>query len=104
MVDSSTHGDARKWAKSRGIVAAVTDGGCAEGRDTVAKRKKKAFKKNIKEMETENEVSEEVIDGEAVEPAKRKVATTPSSSTMRHISRTVRGARSACSTRPGQSR
>ena len=33
----------------------------------------------VKEMETEREVSEEVIDGEAVEPAKREVATTPSS-------------------------
>ena len=39
----------------------------------------------VNEMETEREVSEEVIDGEAVEPAKREVATTPSSPTDEEI-------------------
>ena len=38
-------------------------------------------------MEIEKEVSEEVIDAEAVEPAKRKVATTPSSPTDEEVAR-----------------
>ena len=41
----------------------------------------------VKEMETERLVSEEVIDGEAVERAKREVATTPSSPTDEEIAR-----------------
>ena len=80
----ATQGDARIWAKSRGTVAAVT--GSAEVGDTVDKSLKMAFMKN-KEMETEKEVSEDVIDGEAVEPAKRKVPTTPSSPTDEVIDR-----------------
>ena len=51
------------------------------------KRLEKAFMKSVKEMETEKEVSEEVIDAEAVEPAKRKVATTPSSPTDEEVAR-----------------
>ena len=86
----ATQGDARKWARNRGTelgVATVTDGGGAEVGDTVEKRLKMSFMKKIKEMGTEKEVSEEVIDGETVEPTKRKVATTPSSPTDEEIAR-----------------
>ena len=86
----ATQGDARKWARNRRTelgVATVTDGGGAEVGDTVEKRLKMSFMKKIKEMGTEKEVSEEVIDGEAVEPTKRKVATTPSSPTDEEIAR-----------------
>ena len=68
----ATQGKARKWAKNRGTelgVATVTDGEGVEVGNTVDKRLE------VKEMETEKEVSEEVIDGEAVELAKRRVAT-----------------------------
>ena len=86
----ATQGDARKWAKNRGTelgVATVTDGEGVEVGNTVGKRLEKAFMKSVKEMETEEEVSEEVIDGEAVELAKRKVATTPSSPTDEEVAR-----------------
>ena len=86
----ATQGDARKCAKSRGTelgVATVTDGGSVEVGNTFDKRLKKAFMKSVKEMETEKEVSEEVIDAEAVEPAKRKAATTPSLPTNEEIAR-----------------
>ena len=65
--------------------------------------------KSVKDMETEKEASDEVMDGEAVEPAKRKVTTTPRSQqtwsspgTMGRIFCTVRGARCACRARPGR--
>ena len=80
----ATQGDPTRWAKSRGTelgVVTVTDGGSAEVGNEFDKRLEKAFMKSVKEMEIEREVSEEVIDAEAVEPAKRKVATTPSSPT-----------------------
>ena len=77
----ATQEDGRVWAKSRGTVAAVTDGGSAEARDTVDKRLEITCKRDLKALDAEMEVSEEVIDGEAVEPSKRKVATTPSSPT-----------------------
>ena len=51
------------------------------------KRLAKAFMRSVKDMETEKEVSEEVIDAEAVEPVKRKVATTPSSPTDEEVAR-----------------
>ena len=74
----ATQGDARKWARNRGTeleVATVTDGDGAEVGNTVDKRLEKAFLKDVKK----------VIDGEADEPAKRKVATTPSSPTDEEI-------------------
>ena len=86
----ATQGDARKWAKSRGTevgVATGTDGGSVEVGNTFDKRLEKAFMKNVKEMEIKKEVSEEVIDAMAVEPAKRKLATTPSSPTNEEIAR-----------------
>ena len=109
----ATPGDARKCAKNRGTelgVATVTDGKGVEVGNTVDKRLEKAFMKSVKDMETEKDVSEDVMDGEAVEPAKRKVATTPRSpqqtrrspGTMGRIFRTVRGARCACRARPGR--
>ena len=84
----ATQGYARKWARNRGTelgVATVTDGEGAEVANTVDTPLEKAM--GVKEMETEREVSEEVIDGEAVEPAKREVATTPSSPTDEEIAR-----------------
>ena len=86
----ATQGDPRRWAKSRGTelgVATVTDGGSVEVGNEFDKRLEKAFMKSVKDMETEREVSEEVIDAEAVEPAKRKVATTPSSPTDEEVAR-----------------
>ena len=65
----------------------MTNGEGVEVGNTVGKRLEKAFMKSVKEMETEEEVSEEVIDGEAVELAKRKVATTPSSPTYEEVAR-----------------
>ena len=86
----ATQGDPRRWAKNRGTelgVATVTDGGSVEVGNEFDKRLENAFMKSVKEMETEKEVSEEVIDAEAVEPAKRKVATTPSSPTDEEVAR-----------------
>ena len=86
----ATQGDPRRWAKSRGTelgVATVTDGGSVEVGNEFDKRLEKAFMKSVKQMEIEKEVSEEVIDAEAVEPAKRKVATTPSSPTDEEVAR-----------------
>ena len=96
----ATQGDGRAWAKSPGTVAAVTDGGSAEVRDTVDKRLEMTFDRNLKAMDAEMEESEEVIDGEAVEPSKRKVATIPSSPKDAETAR--RGARCACRARPGR--
>ena len=65
----ATQGDARKWAKNSGTelgVAAVTDGEGVEVGNTVDKRLEEAF---------------------AVEPAKRKLATTPSSPTDEEVAR-----------------
>ena len=86
----ATQGDPRRWVKSRGTelgVATVTDGGSVEVGNEFDKRREKAFMKSVREMETEKEVSEEVIDAEAVEPAKRKVATTPSSPTDEEVAK-----------------
>ena len=86
----ATQGDARKWARKRGTelgVATVTDGEGAEVANTVDTPLEEAFLMGVKEMETEREVSEEVIDGEAVKPAKREVGTTPSSPTDEEIAR-----------------
>ena len=86
----ATQDDPRRWAKSRGTelgVATVTHGGSVEVGNTFDKRLEKAFMKSVKEMETNKEVSEEVIDAEAVEPAKRKVATTPSLPTDEELAR-----------------
>ena len=55
--------------------------------NTVDKRFENSFIKSVKEMETEKELSDEVIDGEAVEPANRNVATTPSSPTDEEVAR-----------------
>ena len=86
----ATQGDPRRWAKSCGTVlgyATVTDGGSVDVGNEFDKRLEKAFMKSVKEMEKEKEVSEEVIDAEAVEPVKRKVATTPSSPTDEEVAR-----------------